>query len=630
MDTHLSRQARHARIHWLFLGLGLLTLGGVIGGNLFQERSRIEAREQERLLFTTRIVQQITDQNLSALAPVLADLSRDWTRGDSGRDFNSRLLTLTDALTGARTLSVLDGQGIIQASSRPELLGFDASQRAYFQSIRQAPDPDRLYVSPPHRTTLGVFAINVSRMIPGPSGELAGVVTATLDPEFFFPLLTSVLDTPDMRADLVHGSGDLFMTAPADETAMGKNLAQPGSFFTQHRESGRGANVFSGRLHSTGEYRMLAVRTIQPPALKLDTPLVVGISRGMSGVFASWRREAFWQGGLFCAAVLLSVLGMAGYQKRQRTHAREMADATRNLAENERFIRTITDNIPGMVAYWGRDLRCVYANPAYFEWFGKSREEMQGIHARDLLGEELYRKNEAYLMSVLEGEPQTFERTLVKPDGSRRYTLNRYIPDFEEGQVRGFFVLASDVTELKNTQTELERRIRELDILAYTDHLTGLANRRHFLARAQEEVGRSTRYGQPLVFLMLDIDSFKDVNDAHGHDAGDAVLTSLAETMRAELRATDLTGRLGGEEFGVLLIQTGFNEGLAIAERLRQAFEHICLESRLGALCFTVSIGLAVFHGSEDSLEKLMKRADLALYKAKAAGRNQVCCTTGG
>jgi diguanylate cyclase (GGDEF)-like protein/PAS domain S-box-containing protein len=626
MDTHLSRQARHERIQWMLLCLGLLALGGVIGGYLFQERGKIDARERERLLFTTRIVQQITDQNLAALSPVLSDLSRDWSRHGPGQDIDSRLHTLTDALTGARTLAIIDAQGIIRASGRPELLGFDASQRDYFQSARKDPNPARLYVSTPYRTSLGVYALNVSRVILGPSGEFAGIVSATLDPDFFFPLINSVLDTPDMRADMLHGGGDLFLTAPEKERAVGKNLAQPGSFFTLHRDSGREANVFSGRLHSTGDQRMLAVRTIQPAQLNMDQPLVVGVSRDLDEVFANWRREAFWQGGLFGAMVLASFICMAAYQRHQRLHALQMAEAAQALAGSERFMRTITDSLPGLVAYWDRDLRCVYANHAYLEWFGRTQEEMRGIAVQDLLGEKLFRKNEAHIRAALEGRPQTFESSLLTPGGNRKYTLTRYIPDRDDGRVRGFFVLASDVTELKNTQKELEAKVRELHVLAATDHLTGLPNRRHFLGRAKEEIDRSNRYGLPMVFLMIDIDHFKAINDAHGHDAGDAVLKAMAVALHAALRTSDLTGRLGGEEFGVLLVQTGPDEAALIAERLRRSFEHICLESRLGTLCFTVSIGLAVFRGSGDSLEELMKRADQALYKAKESGRNQVCC----
>ncbi len=137
--------------------------------------------------------------------------------------------------------------------------------------------------------------------------------------------------------------------------------------------------------------------------------------------------------------------------------------AEHELAANERFMRVVTDTIPGMVAYWTSDLRCVYSNNAYEEWFGKTQKQMQGIHIRDMMGEELFRKNEPFICAALRGEQQKFERTLTKADGSIGYTWAFYIPSFEAGMVVGFFVLVSDITELKETQLELAKRTEEAE-----------------------------------------------------------------------------------------------------------------------------------------------------------------------
>ncbi|MEI6219659.1 MAG: PAS domain-containing protein [bacterium] len=133
-----------------------------------------------------------------------------------------------------------------------------------------------------------------------------------------------------------------------------------------------------------------------------------------------------------------------------------------SLSESERFIRILADNIPGMVAYWTSELRCKFANASYQEWFGKSSEQMNGIHIRELMGDELFSKNEPFITAVLRGERQKFERTLTKADGSIGYTWANYIPDVERSQVCGFFVLVSDVTEIKLAQLELERMNLEL------------------------------------------------------------------------------------------------------------------------------------------------------------------------
>ena len=126
------------------------------------------------------------------------------------------------------------------------------------------------------------------------------------------------------------------------------------------------------------------------------------------------------------------------------------------LKDQERFLRSLVDILPGMVAYWNADLRCEFANIAYLEWFGKTPEQMQGIRIQDLLGHELFARNEPFIRGALAGTMQRFERTLTKVDGSVGHTWAHYIPHVKGDAVQGFFVLVSDVTELKQAQLDLE------------------------------------------------------------------------------------------------------------------------------------------------------------------------------
>lgn len=123
----------------------------------------------------------------------------------------------------------------------------------------------------------------------------------------------------------------------------------------------------------------------------------------------------------------------------------------------ERFIRTLTANIPAMVGYWDRSLRCWYANERYRDWFGRRPQEMIGISMPELLGEALFAKNEVYIRAALAGAPQQFERTLTKPNGDIGHTLAQYIPDTDRhGEVVGFYVLVTDVTALVTARRHLE------------------------------------------------------------------------------------------------------------------------------------------------------------------------------
>lgn len=165
--------------------------------------------------------------------------------------------------------------------------------------------------------------------------------------------------------------------------------------------------------------------------------------------------------------------------------------------------------------------------------------------------------------------------------------------------------------------------------LASTDPLTGLWNRRFFRLACKKELARCVRDGQPFSLLVADIDHFKRINDRHGHLTGDAVLCAIAEAIQSDLRPFDLLGRWGGEEFVVLLPECATPGALEVAERLRkgvQAATHASPDET--DIQVTLSLGVATCHGPEDVLDDIFRRADDALYQAKAAGRNRALALT--
>lgn len=189
---------------------------------------------------------------------------------------------------------------------------------------------------------------------------------------------------------------------------------------------------------------------------------------------------------------------------------------------------------------------------------------------------------------------------------------------------------ATRLDRLILAEVDITRRVRAeraLKHLARTDGLTGLANRRFFMERAEAEVVRARRYNHGLGVLILDADHFKKVNDTYGHAAGDAVLRALAKRARSVVRSVDLLGRLGGEEFGLLMPETDLPEIRAAAERLRQEMARAPVpsgETGTSPIAFTVSIGMASLTEQDASFEAVLHRADLALYEAKESGRNTV------
>lgn len=171
---------------------------------------------------------------------------------------------------------------------------------------------------------------------------------------------------------------------------------------------------------------------------------------------------------------------------------------------------------------------------------------------------------------------------------------------------------------------ELEHANRELERLVTLDPLTGARNRRCLMERAAGEMARAQRQGRALSVLAIDLDHFKDINDAHGHAAGDTVLKCFVKRASAILRPSDLIGRTGGEEFVILLPEASRDDALAIAERIRAALATMPVQTGEGPVTVTASFGIAVFGADGTNPEQLMNRADRRLYAAKHAGRNQV------
>ena len=183
----------------------------------------------------------------------------------------------------------------------------------------------------------------------------------------------------------------------------------------------------------------------------------------------------------------------------------------------------------------------------------------------------------------------------------------------------------SSMLRIKFLQDELRAHLQELDRLASTDPLTGLFNRRLLFIRLEQELARSQRVGAELCLAYLDIDYFKKINDTYGHLTGDEVLKKLADIMKEMLRKSDVLARMGGEEFLIMLPDTGVEGARLIAERLRARVAHTVFDFAGVTIPVTVSLGvLHVTAGTTEPPDELMRKADEALYISKHEGRNRV------
>ncbi|MDP8568894.1 sensor domain-containing diguanylate cyclase [Methylophilus aquaticus] len=465
------------------------------------------------------------------------------------------------------------------------------------------------------------IVINLTRMIPGKHGEFAGIVTTTLDPAYFKPLLASVLYAADSRSSLVHSNGALFISAPETGIRQGMNLAVPGSFFSRHMRSGKAVTVFSGQLYSTREYRMIAQTTLPYHHLKLNSTLLVAVSRDLDRIFKHWRNSAIIQASCFMIFSVISLAILFFYQRSERKYAKIASDASHVIFQSEKLFRSTYDSAAIGMALVELTGRFMQANRALCQIVGFDETSLCQKTIQQITHHDDLQIDQSLMQELLTGQRDNYqiEKRFIHHNGFILWTLLTYssLKD-ETGDILHLVVQIQDITEYKSLQEKLQAQ-------ANHDFLTGLPNRRYFMDRASDELARWNRYGGSLTFLMIDIDHFKRINDNYGHHAGDSVLQRFSELCKLQLRDIDLICRYGGEEFAVLLPETNLEQALEIAERLRAstASSAFTLNSQQ-SIHLTISIGVAVAQGKQASLERLLVKTDAALYNAKQSGRNKV------
>lgn len=306
----------------------------------------------------------------------------------------------------------------------------------------------------------------------------------------------------------------------------------------------------------------------------------------------------------------------------------ERIEAVKCLRESETLFRELVEGIREVI--WLRDFRTdsvVYVSPACEDLFGVSAEFimesnkgfLEVVHTED---RDLVKKSFKAVRS--EGRMFDEEFRIVRPSGEVRWVWARTWPIRDmAGEPYRMVGIAEDITDRKSMEAEMRR-------LATVDSLTGIDNRHHFLVKASKEFARSRRYRRAMSFLMLDLDHFKEVNDTYGHHVGDEVLKAMVIAVEGELRENDLFGRLGGEEFAVVLPETGAISAVDAAERLRKIIEATNVDAGSASVTFTVSIGVAVFEEQDGDLDQVVQRSDQAMYQAKRKGRNRVVLLQAG
>ena len=338
----------HGEISGLLLAWFML--GAVLALVLWQSHRQTEAHERDVLAQQAQVLRQQLQVNFRmiylGLGRVMQRLPYWQQQTDGAQQLQWQLQAFEDAIVGVRSVSVLDVDGTVVASSRPQLVGLRAGQREDVLRRRSAP-PDQLLVSAPLVNGLGQQTIILSRALHDAQGSYVGAVSASLEEEELRAGFEAVRYAPDMEASLIHADGSRFMTTPGG-AGVADAGSQAGVPFKLHQDSGQTDSVQLGALQPGGPLRMVALSTLSSSTeLPLDRPLVAAVGRDWQAVFAAWRSEAAVIVGAYLLTLAVGMFGTAAVRRRRRLVERQQAEVQAEAVRLHQMLDQLLQNVPG-------------------------------------------------------------------------------------------------------------------------------------------------------------------------------------------------------------------------------------------------------------------------------------------
>lgn len=548
----------------------------------------------------------------TGIVGVVSRLETDGTGPETISKLRKVLVARKDGLKRIYGIVICDENGNWLVSSGA--LGANLADREFFQHHKQSTARDPFIGHPIKSRLDGDWIITVSRRFDHPDGSFAGVVFAAIGAKYFSEFYRQFNIGSGGAVSLVSADGIIMARSPDNDTYIGRDTSDRPLFRDPSLQSSSGVYYFKSPLD--GMRRVSFYRRSD------RFPLVVLATEQEDEVLAPWRSAAITR--MTFVLALISLIAIIGFFLVRQLHL--VQGLISALAAKEANFRLLAEGSSDMVTRIGTDERISYISPSCASVVGWRPDQLTGtlalagVNALDLPRVE---KTVAALKRGEAEEARISYRTRHREKSEIWVETTLRVARKVSGEIDGVVAISRDITE----QKDLEER---LEILAIEDGLTGLANRRRFDERLQEEWARALRDNKPLSLLMIDVDNFKTFNDAYGHPAGDECLRSVARVLAEEAkRTTDLAARYGGEEFALLLPNTDAAGCARIGERIRRELRNAGISHPLNlpSGLVTASLGgTACWPGTERYAEpvSLVEAADRALYAAKQGGRDRL------